>query len=604
MHKTLGHRHSFPPPSRPFSIQQDSLIASPPSPVPADDSSVGDGDGGDDGNSITAAAVAAAAFLDDDVDAGDAPTDAAVATTPAVDPRCTSTTTTPPLRLSEIERMPASHNPRTLPATAVATDHVTTTTTTAAAAAAASPTDQRQQQQQQEQRIEPFVSPLTETNLKYHTESFPANQEARQFYIESYVETQANVVQLENKLQRRRRAEIRSLVPLDTLSTYDELIAQHSVIQPHQQQQTTVTETTAAADSSNDNNTHHKQQKKKRRKWFNWLTPVRFKRKQEDQEYQQQQGPAATASINPATAPTTTLVDTTIADDEKNTYYEGRQRHRPSSSTTTATATSARQLQRNSWAAPETKYQHYQNEKSELLHDGLCVLNNVNILRALGGDRIIAAASASAGTGGGTGTGGRPNTTSMILLPSQQRRHLHHQGVKRDSSVSFPARQHQQSNKTNRRRFSARLRSVREDVQEQEQQQKQQLRRWNTSNDGISSTTATTLIGFRYPRMVHRHTLRDAAIQVLSSELSLWENEDQLNNNGEDDDGDYDDYDEDEDNIDYQQHHHHCHERGGLARRNSLNNETSSSRNSMSHTHRYYQSRNRRFSDPRMVFVS
>ncbi|KAI8143208.1 hypothetical protein BJV82DRAFT_611798 [Fennellomyces sp. T-0311] len=246
---------------------------------------------------------------------------------------------------------------------------------------------------------------------------YPTSREARHFHIESYVESQANVVQLEAELQRRRRAEIRSLVPLDTVSTSDEVIVQ-------------------LPEPAEDAGQQEEKKKKKRRKWYQFRNP--FKKPREGQE-----------TVTTAT-------------------------------TTTTTTTAHIIPQRNSWAAPDpSSYQHYQTEKLEIMHEGLCGLNNVNIIRALGGDR--------------------PTTTSMVLLPSQQQQEL-----KRDSGVSFA------SQKSRRKRFSVRLGALREDDQEQQQQ----------------PPSPSTLIGVRYPRMIHRQTLRDAAIHVLSSDLSVWDNDD------------------------------------------------------------------------------
>ena len=159
MQKALSHRHSFPPLSHRFSSQQGSLIASPPSPVFDGD----DDNGGGDNN--------AAYMIDGMFDAVNTPTVAAAAT-PGVDPGTTSTAT-PSSRFSEIEQISPS-DPRLVSAII-------------SPPPSASPSDQpqhsqhsqhyqqhqqyQQYQQQQQQRIEPFISPLTEANLKFHTNS-------------------------------------------------------------------------------------------------------------------------------------------------------------------------------------------------------------------------------------------------------------------------------------------------------------------------------------------------------------------------------------------------------------------------------------------------
>ncbi|KAI9316669.1 hypothetical protein BX666DRAFT_182673 [Dichotomocladium elegans] len=77
-----------------------------------------------------------------------------------------------------------------------------------------------------ESSIEPYVSPLTEANLKHHTDSYlPCeNKDVRHQSISTYVETQACVLQLEAEMHRQQLDEIRSLVPLDTRSFEEEVI--------------------------------------------------------------------------------------------------------------------------------------------------------------------------------------------------------------------------------------------------------------------------------------------------------------------------------------------------------------------------------------------
>ena len=132
---------------------------------------------------------------------------------------------------------------------------------------------------------------------------------------------------------------------------------------------------------------------------------------------------------------------------------------------------------RNSWA-PDSSYEHYQSEKLEIMHEGLCGLNNVNIIRALGGDGPVVA----------------------LTPPQQQQQQQQQQELKRDSGVSFGS--------LRRKRFSVRLGALREDDHEQ------------------NMAHASTLVGVRYPKMIHRQTLRDAAIHVLSSDVSLWDQDD------------------------------------------------------------------------------
>ena len=153
MQQALSHRHSFPPLSHRFISQQGSLIASPPSPV-----FDGDGDNGDGDNN-------AANMIDGMFGVMNTPTVAAAAT-PGVDPGTTSITT-PSSRFSEIEQISPS-DPRLV--SAIISPPPST-----------SPADQpqhsqhsqqyQQYQQHPQQCIEPFISPLTEANLKFHTNS-------------------------------------------------------------------------------------------------------------------------------------------------------------------------------------------------------------------------------------------------------------------------------------------------------------------------------------------------------------------------------------------------------------------------------------------------
>ncbi|KAG2217403.1 hypothetical protein INT45_005893 [Circinella minor] len=492
MQKALSHRHSFPPPSHRFSSQQDNLIASPSSPV------------FDSGGDINAANM---------VNGMNTPTVAAAAT-PGVDPGTTSRTT-PSSRFSEIEQVLPS-DPRLV--SVIASPQPSSSTADRL---------QHSQRQPKQQHIEPFISSLTEANLKFHTNSYSNSKETRKFYVDSYVETQANVIQLETKLQRRRRAEIRSLVPLDILSLSDEVIIQQPVTQLIVENLTTTLADNTTNNNNNNSSVNNNNNQKKRRKWFpRWLMPVRFKRKQgeerQEKQHKQELGKHQHASleITAMGKEEGTLINNNAVNQQplQQRRYSSTSPTKASAITpTTATppVSTPPHVERNSWAAPETSYQQYQNEKLELLHEGLCGLNNVNILRALGEhNRAVTGKGERAGT-----------TTSMIILSSQpqlqEQQQLRHQDIKRDSGVSFTTQQqHANNSNKSRRRFSTRLRSVREQDEQEQQQQQNQL--GNTS----------TLIGFRYPRMVHRKTLRDAAIYVLSSELSFYENEDYFDDHG------------------------------------------------------------------------
>ncbi|KAI8377528.1 uncharacterized protein BYT42DRAFT_347346 [Radiomyces spectabilis] len=69
-----------------------------------------------------------------------------------------------------------------------------------------------------------LISPLTEDNLKIHTEMHYSPSSTKFGWIESFVESQIEILILEAELERRRWADIRSLIPLDTQSLDDGVI--------------------------------------------------------------------------------------------------------------------------------------------------------------------------------------------------------------------------------------------------------------------------------------------------------------------------------------------------------------------------------------------
>ncbi|KAG0180292.1 hypothetical protein DFQ28_001447 [Apophysomyces sp. BC1034] len=71
--------------------------------------------------------------------------------------------------------------------------------------------------------------PLTEENLQIHTNTY--SSATKTHYIETFVESQVTVLEREKKLEQRRRAEIRSMIPLDT-EQLDEHIIQENVVKP------------------------------------------------------------------------------------------------------------------------------------------------------------------------------------------------------------------------------------------------------------------------------------------------------------------------------------------------------------------------------------
>ncbi|CAO3600378.1 unnamed protein product [Absidia cylindrospora] len=79
-------------------------------------------------------------------------------------------------------------------------------------------------QLQLNKQTEPFVSPLTETNLNYHKSTFPPSREAKQRYVDFFIQNQKALLEQELDLQRRTKAEIQSMIPLDTKSIDEELV--------------------------------------------------------------------------------------------------------------------------------------------------------------------------------------------------------------------------------------------------------------------------------------------------------------------------------------------------------------------------------------------
>ncbi|ORZ15586.1 hypothetical protein BCR42DRAFT_415496, partial [Absidia repens] len=76
--------------------------------------------------------------------------------------------------------------------------------------------------------IEPFISPLTETNLDYHKSTFCSSFEAKQHHVDSFIQNQKALLEQEHELQRKTKAEIQSLIPLNTRSLDEELVLDDS----------------------------------------------------------------------------------------------------------------------------------------------------------------------------------------------------------------------------------------------------------------------------------------------------------------------------------------------------------------------------------------
>lgn len=297
-------------------------------------------------------------------------------------------------------------------------------------------------------------------------------------HVEQFVKVQNNMLQLEVELQRRRRAEISSLVPLDTSSISEEII-QDDFLSDQQQLQRQQQEEGKPA--------------KKKRKWFRligrWLRsgkdkPAQTKQFQELQ-HPDQQSPIRTSAVShSATVPI------------------------PVSHSTTSPSR-GRRARHTSWA-PGASLDQYRHQKQTLIYEGIHGLTNANIARALGEGRAA----------------------SAIFLPHRSC------SIKRDSAVFVqpsrssqqqqPTQEQQQRRRSLSMRFAPQLGSLRE--------------------EGGSPNLKPSIVAYRYPKMVSRQALRDAAIQVLSSDFSLWSEQEQPDDGADNDDNDdNDDKGEDQD---------------------------------------------------------
>ncbi|KAG2225534.1 hypothetical protein INT45_010361 [Circinella minor] len=322
------------------------------------------------------------------------------------------------------------------------------------------------------------ISPLTENNLKEHTIKTVYGRESRHRRVKSYVVSQVQLLQLEAELERRRRKEIQSLVPLD-IHSYDQDVillsngknnyddcdfnnnhgyTDSNISHRHRDGMDTV--------QTNNNHNHNNIQRKKTkrgslklvRRWFSL-----------------------------SKKPSSSSSSSSFALDHRNNNKEQEDN----------TMIAASPLKKNK-KPHNISFEQYQQDKATLVGQGLNGLSNQNIARALGAGglaSVVFTPSPSPATfinnstvQQGTYNDSQITSTSTSAIQKQQQQH--HQ--KRDSGVSLF------SKSTSKKEYQQQI---------------------NSSQLSHSSS----FVSARYPKMIHLKALRGAAIQALSSDFSLGE---------------------------------------------------------------------------------
>lgn len=152
------------------------------------------------------------------------------------------------------------------------------------------------------------------------------------------------MLKLEIEMQRQRRAEIRSLIPLDTRSINDEVIQDDENETPLNVAQN---QSTFNAESSSPSPEKKRKNKKRWYKFFTRLIGGYHEKK-----------PKPSSSKPITNPPPAAAVDS-----------------------------STRRARYTSWA-PGMTYEQYTQSKNELIESGMFALSNRNIARGFGGDRI------------------------------------------------------------------------------------------------------------------------------------------------------------------------------------------------------------------------
>ncbi|KAG0166167.1 hypothetical protein DFQ28_007657 [Apophysomyces sp. BC1034] len=339
----------------------------------------------------------------------------------------------------------------------------------------------------------------------------PPSRESRTHYVQSFVESQRGVLELEVELQCRRRAEIRSYVPLDTRHIDEEVIQDDSTVlcappvpaptpgqaeimnTPEETNQITPgtpPEPLPIADSPAPKST------KSKRKWLfralsRWIH--NGNNKVERREEESQVSAETTATPTPVQQIEATTTTTT----------EIPRSHNPIDTNKVARHTS--------WSAGTT-FEQYKKEKAAIIRRGLCGLSNANIARALGSEQ--------------------KSLTSMLFLPtpspdasavSDDRSPSSPAVPKRDSGISFFAALTSPSKPTHSPAItdSSSVSSVhgRRLSVSSTRHHRGSLR--FSPRLSILREEDDDFIAFRYPKMVRMQALRDAAIQVLSSDMTF-----------------------------------------------------------------------------------
>ncbi|KAI9498776.1 hypothetical protein BDB00DRAFT_867392 [Zychaea mexicana] len=249
------------------------------------------------------------------------------------------------------------------------------------------PTKEEEAVVNEQQEDDSAFSLLTEANLKEHTTLTAYGRESRHRRVKCYVDSQMQLLRLEAELERRRRMEIRSLVPLDTHS-YD----QDVILSANDYNDDHPFENNDDDDKNSNNSNHsediHNQQRRKSssklssfsrvRRWFSLRkSPSSALRSNRGAEQQQQ------------------------LDKNKKKYT--------------------------------ISFEQYQQEKAALVGQGLNGLSNQNIARALGAGGLASLVFSPSPS-----PADESQITSVITTTASQQQQHNHQ--KRDSGVSLFSR--------------------------------------------------------------------------------------------------------------------------------------------------------------------
>ncbi|KAI8084894.1 uncharacterized protein BX664DRAFT_360709 [Halteromyces radiatus] len=424
---------------------------------------------------------------------------------------------------------------------------------------------------------EPFVSPLTETNLDYHKSTFPSSRDAKRRYVEFFIQNQRMLLEQELELQRKTKAEISSMIPLDTRSTDEELVRddnqqfigslltseiqtpilssiktatttttrrRHSMLSQHWLSNNDHQHQHNALPSSDDNHQTINVDNTKQQNKSSWLKNLtRWIRIGQDKKRNRR----LSLLDNDDDDEQEVQVQTSRLDDMQ------RQRRREQQ---------ARKAARHASWSVGTSFEEYKREKNRMVEQGLYGLSNANIARALGGSQRSKASLLFLPVGNAVPSSSltndhdppipspssiTPSTPPLVHTPSpssssqQQKKKdvsFMEQTLSSTKSLLRPARSlrrkqnhHPVDNPINDDHHH-RKNTVRMDPHPTHHRQQRQDKRRRSHHfvnryspqlsaleeEDLAMTTSDSqnLIAFRYPKMVRLQDLRDAAIHILS----------------------------------------------------------------------------------------